>query len=96
MSFDEDKKKIIEIIKKYLPNCKIYLFGSRPRKKHRQGADIDLALDNGKAIDFENISQISADIDDTNIPFLVDIVDMWKISTEMKNLISKEMKVWKL
>jgi len=45
------KKQLIEIINKHLPQAKIYLYGSRARKDHAEGSDIDLAIEINKAID---------------------------------------------
>ena len=44
------KTELLKIIHRYLPNCTIWLFGSRARNQERAGSDIDLALDNGKKI----------------------------------------------
>lgn len=48
MTTEHYKKKFIEIITKHLPNTSIYLYGSRARKDHHEGANVDLALDNKK------------------------------------------------
>ena len=44
------KDELLVIIKKQLPNCKIWLFGSRARGTHKSGADVDLAIDAGRRI----------------------------------------------
>ena len=88
------KKTLLDIIHKYLPDCKVYLFGSRARQTNREGADIDLALDAGKKIDFSILANISADIEDTTIPVLIDVVDIHTISKEMINEIEKDKVEW--
>ena len=75
--FKRYKKILLDIIHKRLPNCKVYLYGSRARNDHQSGSDIDLALDNKKQIDFEIILSLHSDIEETTIPLNVDLVDFY-------------------
>ena len=94
MSFQQDKEKIIRIIKKYLPDCTIYLFGSRARGKHHPGSDIDLALDNEEKIKRHLIGDILEELEETSIPFKIDLVDIKSVSESMREQIEKEKEVW--
>jgi predicted nucleotidyltransferase len=87
----EYKKKLIEIIKKHLPKCKIYLYGSRSRGDHSMGSDIDLALDTGDKIDTLIIAKIKDDIENSTIPLFTDIIDLNNISQEFKAQITPEL-----
>ena len=89
------KKVLLNIIKKYLPNSKVYLFGSRATKKHREGSDIDLAIDNEKSLELKTIFRIQNEIEKTSIPLFVDIVDLNTASENLKNEIKKEGILWK-
>lgn len=86
---------MIAIIKKHVPKCKIYLFGSRARKTHSLGSDIDLAIDAGKEVCRFTIAKINNEIEESNIPFFVDIVDMHSTSTEMIEQILKYEVLWR-
>lgn len=88
------KKKLIEIIKKYLPDCKIYLYGSRARGDFSQGSDIDLCIDAGKKIDFRILGDMKEEIEESTIPLFVDVVDYHEISEEFKNNIMKDAILW--
>lgn len=94
--FDRYKKTLIEIIHKHIPTCKIHLFGSRARKTHRPGADIDLAIDSQCPINVEIILAIQNDIDETTIPLTVDLVDMQTAPEKLKNEIIREGILWTL
>jgi len=48
---------ILEIIKKYVPKSKVYLFGSGAHKTHTPGSGIDLAIDAGEEIRREEIKE---------------------------------------
>lgn len=92
---EEYKQKIIKIIKKYFPDCKIYLFGSRAKSTHSPGSDIDLAIDNTKKVDRHLICRIKEEIEDENIPFFVDIVDLQNADDSIKSEITKDKILWK-
>jgi predicted nucleotidyltransferase len=94
LRLEKYKKILLDIIRKKLPKCKIFLFGSRARKDNQPGADIDLALDMGRKIDFKIILSLYNDIEDTTIPLTVDLVDLHSVSGSLKNEIKKEGILW--
>lgn len=88
------RKTLVEIVQKTIPHCKIYLFGSRARKTHRPGADIDLALDAGHVIDLDTILSLYSQIEQTTIPLEIDLVDIHAVSSEMLQQIESEKVRW--
>jgi predicted nucleotidyltransferase len=90
----EYKETIIKIIKKHLPKCRIYLFGSRARGTGSPGSDIDLAIDALKKIDRHLICKIKEEIEETNIPFFIDIIDMHQADEKIKSQINKDRLLW--
>jgi len=94
-SLDERYKQLlVEVILQYLPKCKIYLFGSRARKTHCEGADVDLALDNNTPIEFSILNKIESDIEESTMPLLVDIVDINNAASDFVNEIKKDWILW--
>ena len=93
--FEKYKKTLLEIIQEILPKCKVYLFGSRARCDHDEGADIDLALDNGKPIGHKTIYLIQEKIEETTIPLHVDLVDIQDAGEAIKKEIESEGILWK-
>jgi len=53
----------------------VYLYGSRAKKTHRLGSDIDLAIMN-EGVSEKTISVIKEAIEDSNLPYLVDITNL--------------------
>ena len=88
------RTQLLLIIQKHVPNCAVYLFGSRAIDKECMGSDIDLALDIGMPIEHKKIIDIYHDIDATNIPMKVDLVDIQKASKELKADILREGVRW--
>ena len=89
-----DKEVIITIIKKQLPHSKIYLFGSRARGDASAESDFDIALDNKHRIDEEIVSLIKENLEESTIPFTVDIIDLHHTSQDLKKEILKDGKLW--
>lgn len=77
-----------------MPECKVYLFGSRARNDNSLGADVDIALDAGFLIDSKIIYKIRDNIEESNIPLLVDLVDFYSTSGEFRNQIERDKILW--
>ena len=59
------------------------------------GADIDIALDNGKKIDSKKLMYIKDQIEESTIPLHIDVVDLATTSEKLKKEIEKEGVLWK-
>jgi predicted nucleotidyltransferase len=90
----EDQQILTSIIKKHLPSVKIYLFGSRARGDYKSTSDVDIALDAGEKIDLYTLSLIKEEIEESIIPFTVDVVDLYNVSEDFKKNILKDGKLW--
>jgi len=88
------KTELINIILNKIPECTIYLFGSRATGKARIGSDIDLALDAGKPIPFKTLLALQVAIEDTTIPMHVDLVDLNEAPPELKKEILQKGEKW--
>lgn len=89
------KKILLEIIHKELPDCKVYLFGSRARGDNYPGSDIDLGLDAGKVIDISLIGKLLGIIEETNIPLYVDLVDLNSADDDFREKVISKGILWK-
>lgn len=101
-------KKIIETEKKYLSilkehvlqkmqneDAKIYLFGSWAKGSQRNSSDIDVAIEYRTGQGYGKISELRESIEESSIPYRVDIVDMQRISKPFVEKIRREGIVWK-
>jgi len=89
------KSSIIKIITAFYPDAKIYLFGSYARGKARQGSDIDIAIDVGKRLNLHEWQFLWNLLDALPTAQNIDLVDMHRISNDMREAILKEGIVWK-
>jgi predicted nucleotidyltransferase len=92
---DIDKQRIITIISMFLPNAKIYLFGSYARGDFRVGSDLDIAIDNGEPFSLAQRGQIINMIDALNLIQEVDVVDVQSLPDALRKAIKKEGILWK-
>jgi uncharacterized protein len=89
------KKKIIHAVEYHFPQAKIILFGSRARKNHKEGADVDIALDADEPIKLGELACMRVTMENLPIPLFVDLVDMHSIPEELRKVILAEGEMWK-
>jgi len=74
---------------------RIWLFGSRATGSARSFSDIDLALDAGADnVPRDLLVRLSSALEESHIPFRVDIVDMRNVSPAVRESIGKEGQLW--
>lgn len=91
----QHKELILKAIAYHFPDAKVILFGSRARGTHKQGSDIDLALNIGEPIKLREMARIRVTLANLPIPLEMDIVDIHNIPNEFKEKILREGLVWK-
>ena len=81
---EAEKKIILVLLKTYLPDCEIWLFGSRAKNTAGSFSDCDLMLKCADKIDLLNISQIEEAFAESDLTFKVDIVDWHRIKNDFQ------------
>lgn len=61
-------------VKKYFPNAKIFIFGSRAKENNRKFSDIDIAIKDSK-INSQKLAKTRFELEESNLPYKVDLVD---------------------
>jgi len=72
-------------------NLKIYVFGSRATGKARKYSDLDIALDLKIEIDSKKMSKIATELENTTIPYKIDVVDLNAITENFKKCIENDL-----
>lgn len=84
---DRHLKIIMDILKKY--PYKFYVFGSRARHDAKKNSDLDLGFfDN---ISFDIFVKIKNEFEESNFPFLVDLVNFSKADPVFFKLIESDL-----
>lgn len=84
---------ISNIVTNRLDSFKLILFGSRIRQDHSFCSDIDLAIDylgnNNNKLDF-NLACIREDLEESIIPYEIDLINLNQADLALKNSILHE------
>lgn len=72
----------------------VFLFGSRAAKNFHERSDIDVEIWGEQALSPILRYRLEEKIENSEIPFLVDIVDFYRVHGSFKNESLKQIEVW--
>ncbi len=76
-------------------DVKAILFGSRARGDYRETSDIDLGILHNAKLDSNKIAFLRDRIENSIIPYKVDVIDLTEASEEfVKNVLSEGVVIW--
>lgn len=77
-----------QIVYKYLPDdsYEAFVFGSRATGKNRKYSDIDLGINGPKPLTSKEYVLIQDALEESDLPYHVDIVDFKKVSDRFKQI----------
>jgi len=90
---DAEIKIIIDIIKKYVPDCEVWVFGSRYHGTAKESSDLDLVVIGEHKLLLSQMADLRYAFQESDLVFSVDIIDWNKISKKFQSAISKSHKV---
>lgn len=94
--YQRSLKTVKSIVLQHTPKrTKVFLFGSFAQGKKRRGSDIDVGFLGAKKIDHSLFYQIRNDIEETEVPFRVDLVDFYGKDKVFKDIALKHTIPWK-
>ena len=83
-------ERVVEIVKKHLPRCRLYLFGSRARGKAKERSDFDFAVECEDKIPFSKMFKITEEVEELPTLKSFDFVDLKIISPDFARTVKKE------
>ncbi len=86
----EELNLLQSILKRYVPDFKVWAFGSRVTGMHKPFSDLDLALVGDEPIAIETRAALNEALSNSTLPFKVDIVDWASTSEAFKEIIEKQ------
>ena len=75
-----------------LENYRLFLFGSRSEGTNRRFSDYDLGILGPKKVSATDLALMSADLDDSEIPYRVEIVDFQNVSESLRRVAMKKVR----
>ncbi|SMN02230.1 Uncharacterized protein HI0073 [uncultured Candidatus Thioglobus sp.] len=95
---DNDEKMILQILNNSVKTrVKLWAFGSRVNGKAHSGSDLDLVLcaKDEQPLVIDELMSFKDSLKESNLPFLVDVLDWNRIPDYFKSNIEKKYKVLK-
>ena len=86
----KEREIIINIIKKHLPDAKVLAYGSRVTGKAKTYSDLDLAINNDAPISVKLLGKLIEDLQESSLPYRVEIIDWHTISSEFQKIVKKD------
>ena len=85
-TIEKTEIEIKKIIYKFLKpeEYKLFVFGSRATNNARKFSDYDIGISGSKPISFKKTALIKEALEESDLPFRVDIVDFSMVSSEFK------------
>ena len=86
------KQIILSCVVKHLSKTeyKVLLFGSYAKNRSKETSDIDIAIKSSTPLDLATWAAIEGDIEESEIPQPVDVIDYLRVSKEFQDLIDTE------
>ena len=86
-----------ELVLKELENekVKVFIFGSRARGDNYIASDVDIGLIPYGSLNTRKITILKEKIENSNIPYKVEIVNFNEVSEDFKNEALKDIERWK-
>lgn len=80
---------VVKILKKYVPDCKVWAFGSRTTDHFHPYSDLDLLIQDKDRLNLAIFTHLSEDFAESDLPIKVDIIDWHRITKEFRDHIRK-------
>ena len=74
---------------------RIFLFGSRARQDNYIFSDVDIGILPERKMDKRKISLLREKLENSNIPYKVDLIDLQEVSDDFREEILKGAVLWK-
>ena len=87
----DHKQLVLDILRANLPpSAKVWVFGSRANGRARRYSDLDLAIDAGRRLTFDEMARLSEAFSDSDLPYRVDLIDWHNIDDRWRQAIATE------
>ena len=84
-------EELAAILRTRLPGRKVWAFGSRATgRRLKRFSDLDLAVE-GEELTLSEAAQLEEALDESRLPFKVDVVELATLSTEFRSRIEPEL-----
>ncbi len=82
------------ILQRYIPEIPVWIFGSRIKGTARPYSDVDLVMVGEQPIPQMTYYQMKDALEESDLPYRVDLLDWHRISDEFKSIIQQQYMVF--
>lgn len=95
MNLGQAEKQIKKTIGKFInpKDYKIFIFGSRAKEKARKFSDYDIGIMGKRPLSFEKMALIEDALEESDLPFRVDLIDFHSVTKEFKKSVAAKIKI---
>ena len=81
---------VTQILAQHIPQCDVWLFGSRATGQAKPHSDLDLAIITHQPLTASRMAALRLAFEDSHLPIKVDLVDWTLISDEFREVIKNQ------
>lgn len=81
------------VLKKYVPHCSVWLFGSRVTNTIKPYSDIDLVIISDKPIASDTLCFMALEFAESDLPYKVDVAEWLMLDDAFKKIIQSQYEV---
>lgn len=78
------------ILRRHVPDCAVWAFGSRAKWTAKPYSDLDLAIITDHAMDWSVSAALASDFSESDLRFKVDVVDWASTSESFRKIIERD------
>lgn len=78
------------ILRRNVPDREVWAFGSRVTGKAKPTSDLDLCITGASPLPYETSARLRQDFSESDIPYLVDVVDWATCSASFRSIIEQD------
>jgi uncharacterized protein len=79
---------VASILRTFVPDYPVWVFGSRLTATHKPFSDLDLCLWGEEPLDFSQLVALEEAFSESSLPFKVDVVDWHRLETSFREMIA--------
>jgi type I restriction enzyme S subunit len=84
-----DLETVRRILRKHVPDCEVWAFGSRAQRTAKAYSDLDLAVITEVPLPLELRGALAEDFAESDLPFRVDVVDWARTDEAFRRVVEK-------
>lgn len=78
---------VADILRRRVPHCDVWVFGSRATGKAKRYSDLDLAVAGEDPLPLSAMAALANDFEESLLPFKVDILDLAGVNASFRRIV---------